>query len=134
MIAGNARRRGVAILRPDLARSDDTCTLEDGAVRLGLRYVRGLAEATGAALVAERERGGPYRDLADLCRRGHPFLTPEAVTALIAAGACDGWRQARRQMLRALPATWRAATSLPLPTAQVPLPEEAELRSVSWTG
>jgi error-prone DNA polymerase len=93
-------------------------------VRLGLRYVRGLAEATGQALVAERERGGPFRDLADLCRRGRAFLTPESITALIAAGACDGWGMTRRQLLWALPATWRGATGLPLPVRAVPLPTE----------
>jgi error-prone DNA polymerase len=125
----DARRHGVPIHRPDLARSAYDCTIEHAAdgrltVRLGLRYMRGLADTTGQALVAERDRGGPFRDLADLCRRGHAFLTPEAITALIAAGACDGWGVPRRQLLWALPATWRGATGLPLPVKAVPLPAE----------
>ncbi|HEX5506472.1 MAG TPA: error-prone DNA polymerase, partial [Thermomicrobiales bacterium] len=122
IVVGDARRHGVAIRGPDLARSAYDCTLEAGAVRLGLRYVRGVAAATGAALVAERARGGAYRDLADLCRRAHRLITPEAATALIAAGACDGWGEERRALLWALPAAWRAATGLPLPAAPVALP------------
>ncbi|HET8628263.1 MAG TPA: DNA polymerase III subunit alpha, partial [Thermomicrobiales bacterium] len=122
IVVGDARRRGVAILGPDLARSAYDCTLEGGAVRLGLRYVRGVAETTGARLVAERDRRGPFRDLADLCRRAHRFLPPDAATALIAAGACDGWGGRRRDLVWALPAAWRAATGLPLPAAPVALP------------
>ncbi len=127
VVVGDARRHGVPILGPDLARSGYDCALEHEAgnatddasrrlaVRLGLRYVRGLADATGRALVAERERGGLFRDLPDLCRRGRGSLHPDAVAALIAAGACDGWGLPRRQLLWALPATWRGATGLPLP-------------------
>jgi error-prone DNA polymerase len=122
VVVGDARRRGITVLGPDLVRSAYDCTLEAGAVRLGLRYVRGVAETTGMALVAERERGGPFRDLAALCRRTHRFLTPEAATALIAAGACDGWGERRRDLVWALPAAWRAATGLPLPAASVALP------------
>ena len=128
VIVGDARRHGISILGPDLNASAYRCTIErhgDGlAVRLGLRYVRGLAEVGGTALVAERDRGGPYRNLDDLCRRAHHTLAPEAVTALIASGACDGWGEPRRQLLWALPATWRGATGLALPVAPVDLPPE----------
>lgn len=135
VIVGDARRHGVRVLAPDLAASEYNCTIEHIAepardmparlaVRLGLRYVRGLADATGHALLAARDHGGPFVDLTDLCRRGHTFLTPDAVAALIMAGACDSWGQPRRQVLWALPATWRGATGLPLPVADVALPEE----------
>jgi len=145
VVIGDARRHGIAILRPDLAASAYDCTLEPDpaaprseqwqAVRLGLRYVRGLAELSGTALVAVRDVGGPFRDLADLCRRAQPFLTPTAIATLIAAGACDGWGVARRQLLWALPAAWAGATGLALPPGPVALPPEtAEERRVgeSW--
>jgi len=103
-------------------------------VRLGLRYVRGLAEATGSALVTECERRGPFRDLADLCLRGRGSLTPEVVAALIAAGACDGWGASRRQLLWALPAIWRGAAGLALPPAPVALPPETPLERAAGEG
>ncbi len=147
VIVGDARRHGIEILRPDLTASGHDCALERFvgatdrgavdrlAVRLGLRYVRGLADVTGRALVAERARGGAFRDLADLCRRGRTFLTPEAVAALIVVGACDGWGVPRRQLLWALPVAWRSATGLPLPVAAVALPAETPAEragSESW--
>lgn len=131
VIVGDARRHSVPIRGTDLLRSGYDCTIERGedaggrlAVRPGLRYVRGLADATGRALVAERERGGSFASLADLCRRGRGVLALDAIAALIAAGACDGWGVPRRQLTLALPATWRAATGLPLPVAAVALPEQ----------
>lgn len=141
VVVGDARRHGLIILRPDLAVSAYDCTIatDDASeaagawhgVRLGLRYVRGLAEVSGAALVREREAGGPFRDLADLCRRTHGCLTPQAVAALIAAGACDGWGVARRQLLWALPTAWAGATGLTLPPGPVALPlETADERRV----
>lgn len=39
------------------------------AVRIGLGYVKGVEEAEIAKLVAERDHGGPYRDLGDLASR-----------------------------------------------------------------
>lgn len=139
VIIGDARRHGVEIRGPDLERSDYNCTIEPAvpglAVRLGLRYVRGLAEATGTELVAARAVAGPYRDLADLCRRAHHALTPTAIAALVAAGACDSWQASRRELLWSLPSVWRDATGLPLPVAPVALPEETALervRSEAW--
>ncbi len=139
VVVGDARRHGITICGPELARSDFACTLERATgggttVRLGLRYVRGLAEVNGRMLVVERARGGPFRDLAELCRRGHGFLTTDTIAALIAAGACDGWGQERRQLLWALPATWRAATGLSLPVRAVPLPAETPLERAASEG
>ena len=42
-----------------------------------------------AALVAEREANGPYRDVGDLARRG--ALSQDGLVALVEGGACDGF-------------------------------------------
>jgi error-prone DNA polymerase len=62
------------------------------------------------------------------------FLTPPMVAALIASGACDGWRIPRRQLLWALPATWRGARGLPLPVAPVTLPAPTPLETLAGEG
>jgi error-prone DNA polymerase len=55
----DAQRRGVVFHPIDVQVSDWDCTVEaGGAVRLGLRYVRGLREAIGKA-IATAEGGGP---------------------------------------------------------------------------
>jgi error-prone DNA polymerase len=49
----DAQRRGVRFLPIDVQLSDWNCTVEaDGAIRLGLRYVRGLREQVGKAIAA----------------------------------------------------------------------------------
>jgi error-prone DNA polymerase len=96
--------------------------------------VRGLTAATGHALIAARTRGGPFADLADLCRRARQILTPDTVAALIASGACDAWGLPRRDLLWQLPATWRAATGLALPPAPVTLPAATPLETLAGEG
>ena len=48
----DARRHGVEVRPPDVNASDWDCTLEDGALRLGLRMVSGLSETEGRRIAA----------------------------------------------------------------------------------
>jgi error-prone DNA polymerase len=65
-----AQRKGIQVLGPDVNLSFLECAVEPSlAVRVGLGYVNGVRDDEAAALVAERERGGAYRDLADLAAR-----------------------------------------------------------------
>ena len=58
----DARRHGVEVRPPDVNASDWDCTLEQGALRLGLRMVSGLSEAEGRRL----SEGKPYAAIADM--------------------------------------------------------------------
>ena len=82
-----AENRGIAIHGLDVNTSQAQCTVERGGVRLGLGYIKGVASAEVQALVAERERGGPFASLGELagrvaCRRG-------SLEQLAWSGACD---------------------------------------------
>jgi DNA polymerase III alpha subunit len=81
------KRAGIAVRLPCVNRSAGPFAIEDGAIRVGLDAIASLDEATRAALLADRQRQGPYRDLADLRRRVH--LGPEALALLIRCGALD---------------------------------------------
>ncbi|GLR77359.1 error-prone DNA polymerase (plasmid) [Azospirillum oryzae] len=89
-IVRDARDHGVEVRPVDVNASRWDCTLEPVgqgrlAVRLGLRLVRGLANAAGAGIVAARE-DRPYGDVEDLWRRaGVP------VAALRQLAAADGF-------------------------------------------
>ena len=87
-----AARRGIPVVPPDVNRSQVLCHAERGRgglrVRIGLGYVKGVGEEEMKALVAERERGGPYRGIADLAARGGAGLP--ALERLAWAGALDG--------------------------------------------
>src|SRR5213079_2376303 len=61
----DGQRRGVEVRPPDVNLSRATCAIEDGAVRIGLGYIRSVGEEEAKA-VAE---GQPYDDVADLARR-----------------------------------------------------------------
>jgi error-prone DNA polymerase len=130
-----AQRREIAVLAPDVGRSLADCRTEDGAVRMGLGYVNGVRANDVKAVVAERERGGPFGSLADLASRCGACR--ETLERLAWAGACDslvgGPPAARRRTAlwqlgvtaAALPLEARTATgpvqlALPLEPADAP--------------
>jgi error-prone DNA polymerase len=93
-----AQRRGIRVTPPDANRSRVLCHVETPrteedvrgglVVRIGLGYVKGVRKEEVEALVAERERGGPYGGIAELasrCGAGLPSLE-----RLAWAGALDG--------------------------------------------
>jgi error-prone DNA polymerase len=132
----DAQRRGVEVRGPDVNASAAKCRIEGDAVRVGLGYVRSVGEAPAEALVAERERGGPFTGVRDLAQRA-PVERP-ALEALVASGACDGFGWPRRQLLLRLGLAPRSVSvgaggeerqlALPLgPASEIPeLPEQTE--------
>jgi error-prone DNA polymerase len=113
----DAQRRGVEVRPPDVNRSLAKCALEHDAVRIGLEYVQSLGEAGAEAVVAERERGGPYGGVRDLAQRIE--LDRDRLEALVASGACDAFAEgndgtaggtSRRRLLWELGLAFRPAT------------------------
>jgi error-prone DNA polymerase len=82
----DAQRRGVEVLPPDVNLSEAKCVVKDGKVRIGIEYVTAVGDDEAAALVAERERRGPFRSIRDLVQRSP--LRREGLEALISSGAC----------------------------------------------
>jgi error-prone DNA polymerase len=121
VIVSEARRCGVEIRPVDVESSQLRASVEGNALRMGLVVVAGLGELGGQNVVAAR-RFGPFRSLADFCRRTK--LGRKAVEALIWAGAFDGWGVPRRQLLWDLQAALQAADGPPT----LPLPPTAEER------
>jgi len=119
-LAADARRHGVQVLRPDVNASRALAGVErlaeagaaapaprDAgfgpdpdpalAVRLGLSAVRGIGDDLAERMVAEREEGGPFRDLRDLARR--VGLSTAQLEGLATAGATEGLGAGRREAL-----------------------------------
>ncbi|HEV2723450.1 MAG TPA: DNA polymerase III subunit alpha [Thermoleophilaceae bacterium] len=93
-----AQRRGLEVLPPCVERSDVECGIEHGAVRMGLGYVNGVREAEVKSLVAERDRGGAFRSVADLA--GRSGAGPDTLERLAWAGACDVLVEGREEERR----------------------------------
>ena len=83
-----AQRRGVRLAGPDANRSRVLCHVEPPIVRIGLGYVKGVREEEMESLVAERERDGRYRGIADLASRSGAGR--DGLEKLAWAGALDG--------------------------------------------
>jgi error-prone DNA polymerase len=108
-IVKDAQRHGLAVRVVDITRSDWLCTLEEVsgfkfqvsstatrnpkpetrnfAVRMGLRYVKGLREEAGRAIVRERARA-PFASIDDLARRV-PELRKDELVKLAEVGALN---------------------------------------------
>src|SRR6266853_1127024 len=99
VLGRDAQRNGVELQLPDANASDVWCTVEPGALRVGLGFVREWSEETATALVAERERHGPFRGVGDLVRRAPPKLSRAALENLLWVGGCDGFGLTRRELL-----------------------------------
>jgi error-prone DNA polymerase len=106
-IVRDAREHGVEVREVDVNCSDWDCTLEDGALRLGLRQIDGLQRDAADRLVL----GRPYRNVEDLRTRGG--VPVHAIQRLAAADAFRSMGLDRRAALwdsRAL----KQAPDLPL--------------------
>jgi error-prone DNA polymerase len=88
VLVHDAMRHGVAIRAPDVNRSEVDCHVDgQGAVRIGLAYVKGAIAGEIPELVAERRRSGLYAGVADLASRSG---AGRAVLSQLAwAGALD---------------------------------------------
>ena len=119
-IVRDAKEHGVEVLGVDANHSDWDCTLENGALRLGLRQVEGLQREAGDRLVNAR----PYASVEDLRSRGR--VPVHAIERLASADAFRSIALDRRAALwdaRAL----KQAPDLPLFVAADAHDEGAEL-------
>ena len=96
-IVRDAQRHGQVIHPADVNCSGWLCTIEpDGAVRLGLRYVRGLREEIGKRIEEERRRR-PFASVAELVKRAG--LHRDELGQLARVGALASLEPERRAAL-----------------------------------
>lgn len=92
---------GIALLPPDLNESEDNFTPVPGGIRFGLAAVKNIGRGLIRQVIAERETGGPFRSLEDLCQRTAAMdLNKRAMENLIKCGALDCLSLKRSQLLR----------------------------------
>ncbi|MCZ6697930.1 MAG: error-prone DNA polymerase, partial [Planctomycetota bacterium] len=95
-IVRDAREHGVAVLGPDVNAGEYDCLLEDGAIRLGFRLIRGISAAKVEGIVAAR-RDGAFGSVAEVARRSG--ASRETLTRLSAADAFGSLGINRRESL-----------------------------------
>jgi DNA polymerase III subunit alpha len=100
----DAVRNGMRIDPPDI----NTCgarfqPVDAKRIRYGLGAVKGTGVTAIANIVAAREAGGPFKDLADFCRRvDRRIVNRRAMEALIKSGAFDAVDPNRASLLASL--------------------------------
>jgi error-prone DNA polymerase len=101
-IVKDAQRHGLRVKPIDVTRSDWFCTIEedggDKCLRLGLRYVKGLREESGRAIVAQRLKR-TFVDVDDLYNRV-PELRKDEIRKLAECGALNFIRKDANQSHR----------------------------------
>lgn len=110
----NCKEMGIDRLPPDVNKSEDTFTVEDGSIRFGLSAVKNVGRAMIISLVNERKRGGAFKSFSDFIdRMAIGDMNKRALEGLISCGAFDSMGIKRSQLLavyeKALEGTARAA-------------------------
>ena len=98
VLVKDAQRHGLRVLPAHVNVSKWNCTVENGCLRLGLRYVRGLRLITGQAISAER----PFLNIDELARRV-PQIRKDELEMLAGVGALNGLEAQHRR-----DAVWKA--------------------------
>ena len=94
------RHEGIQILPPDINESGKDFTATAEGIRFGFAGIRGVGEGVGEAIMAERAKGGPFKNLHDFVERVDTnSANRRVVEALIKSGAFDATGYPRRQLL-----------------------------------
>ena len=98
---GECRECGIALLPPDINRSADRFTVEEGGIRFGLVAIKNIGRGFIQAVMRERETGGHFTSLYDFCSRMNGSeMNKRAVENLIRSGAFDSMGARRSQLIK----------------------------------
>lgn len=89
----DARRHGIEVLPPDIDKSEQDFTVQDGKIRWGLCGIKNLGAKSEGVL-----KNRPFRDLPDYLERGEG--TKSTALALISAGAFDNYGERKSLFLQ----------------------------------
>ena len=93
------RDSGIDLLPPDINRSSDCFTVEEGGIRFGLVAIKNIGRGFIQAVMREREKR-PFTSLTDFCERMNGSdMNKRAVENLIRSGAFDCFGARRSQLI-----------------------------------
>ena len=91
---------GIQLLPPDINRSSDCFTVEEGGIRFGLVAIKNIGRGFIQAVMRERE-SAPFTSLTDFCQRMNGSdMNKRAVENLIRSGAFDSLGARRSQLIQ----------------------------------
>ena len=94
------KRLGIQILKPDINKSFEKFTVEDGKIRFGLGAIKNVGTIPVENIVKERKEKGEYKSFTDFCERVSELqVNKKCVESLIKAGAFQEFKQTRATLL-----------------------------------
>jgi len=101
-LIAECRSMGLTVLPPSVNQSDLDFTAVEGAIRFGMRAVKGVGEGAVEAILAARA-SGHFKDLYDFCERVDlKRVNKRVMEALVRCGAFDEFGQTRRGLFEEL--------------------------------
>ncbi|MEA2424690.1 MAG: polymerase subunit alpha, partial [Thermoleophilaceae bacterium] len=95
---------GISVLPPDVNQSGHDFVVVEGNIRFGLDAVKNVGSAAVDAMIAAREKDGPFTSLYDFCERVDcGRVNKKAIESLIKCGAFDSTGDTRAGMLEVFP-------------------------------
>ena len=95
------RENGIALLPPDINESETAFTVSGENIRFGLAALKGVGAGFTAAVLAERDKGGPFRSFQEFCARMYDAeLNKRVLDSLIRSGCFDSLGCRRSQLMK----------------------------------
>lgn len=109
----DCRRMNIEVVPPDVNRSCEDFTVQDGKICFGLSAIKGCGGSAAGAIVDARTKDGPYKDLFDFCERVDPAgCNRSAIETLVKAGAFDSLGARRSQYMAAVERALQSGAAL----------------------
>ena len=91
---------GIEILKPEINKSFEKFTVENGKIRFGLGSIKNVGEKPVGNIVEERKENGEFKNFTDFCERiSEKDVNKKCIESLIKAGAFDEFKQTRSTLL-----------------------------------
>ena len=95
-----AKQRKVEVLPPDINKSETYFSTDGKSIRFGIAALKNVGVNVVEEIIAERERGGDFKDLMDFVNRvDGQALNKRCIESLIQAGAFDCFGKTRSQLM-----------------------------------
>ena len=95
------KENGIALLPPDINESGAAFTVSGENIRFGLAALKGVGLGFTNAVLAERDKGGPFASFPEFCARMYDAdLNKRVLDSLIRSGCFDRMGARRSQLLK----------------------------------
>jgi len=93
------RSMGIPTLGPDVNESRQKFAAnKKGEIRFGISAIKGVGGGAADAIISEREKNGPYKDIFDFVQRVNlTAVNRKGIESLVLSGAFDGFGKVKRE-------------------------------------